>query len=336
MSKTFEALRRAEAARIERPAIPAAPGAGRPYRVVTVTSNKGGVGKTTIASNLAVYLRALSEELPILVIGLDDQPLLDRMFAVEPVRRVAGEPTLADALRGGDLQPAIRLGQYGVHWVPTSREVADVKQAAPALDVVDEMLRRSGWRGLVIVDTKSDFEALTRSAIAAADLSLVVVKDHASLGEAERVFELLRAWRRPWERARVVLSLIDLRIRFQDGAVRDVLSLLLQDVRRRGYPLFESFLTRSPKVESLHTNPEGRVLSILHGAPGSPVHRQMHALAADVLDALVVPASHDESALPGAAALPADGEGEDALGALKRWLLFGPGARGGRSAGFGD
>ncbi|MEE9606828.1 MAG: P-loop NTPase, partial [Myxococcota bacterium] len=39
----------------------------RPFQVLTVTSNKGGVGKTTVASNLAVYLRALREELPVLV-----------------------------------------------------------------------------------------------------------------------------------------------------------------------------------------------------------------------------------------------------------------------------
>ncbi len=34
----------------------------RPFQVLTVTSNKGGVGKTTVATNLAVYLRALRED----------------------------------------------------------------------------------------------------------------------------------------------------------------------------------------------------------------------------------------------------------------------------------
>jgi cellulose biosynthesis protein BcsQ len=42
--------------------------------VLAVVSNKGGVGKTTVATNLAVYLRAMREDLPILLIGLDDQP----------------------------------------------------------------------------------------------------------------------------------------------------------------------------------------------------------------------------------------------------------------------
>ena len=51
-------------------------------------------------------------------------------------------------------------------------------------------------------------------------------------------------------------------------------------------PRFESYLSRSPKVQSLGTNPGGRPLSILHNAKGSAVHRQMHELACEVLDLL--------------------------------------------------
>jgi cellulose biosynthesis protein BcsQ len=283
----------------------------RPFRVITITSNKGGVGKTTLATNLAVYLRALNETTPVLIAGFDDQLALDRMFALETG---ASGMQIAQALRRGSLAPAIRLGQYGVHYVPSSRDICELKREITSPWHLQGVLLETGWSGLVVLDTKSDFEILTRNAIAAADLTLVVVKDQASLFEAQRVFDLFREWQRPFDRARIVLSLVDLRISFRGSEEQDVLNLLLAEVRQRGFPLFDTFVSRSPKVESLYTNPERRALSILHGAVGSPVHRQMQRLAEDVLAALPRGGGAREVAPRGVA------EGE-----LKHWLLFGKG-----------
>lgn len=263
-------------------------------RVLAVASNKGGVGKTTIALNLAVYLRALREELPILVIGLDDQSTIDRMFALEP-----GTPPLdlKTALRRKHLAPAIRLGQYGVSYVPTSRDIGDLKRSIDDVAYLDAALRTSGFEGLVVIDTKSDLEILTQNAIFTSDLSVVVVKDMVSLQEAQRVFELLTAWGRPAEQARVLLSLVDLRIKFDQPGTPDVLALLVSRIRDLGLPLFESFLSRSPKVESLYTNPDSEASTILHGAHGSLVHQQMAQLADEVLKhlAAAVPAREPAS-----------------------------------------
>jgi len=257
--------------------------APRPFQVLAVTSNKGGVGKTTIATNLAVYLRALREELPILVVNLDDQTLLDRMFSLDPE---PPECTLAEALRAGDLAPAIRLGAFGVHYVPSSPDASDLKRDIATPVYLEQALRRTNWPGLVIVDTKSDFEILTKNAIAASDLAMVVVKDQSSLLEADKVYRLFDESGRAWERARIVLSLVDLRVKYQNGARRDILGHLIEEIRNRKYPLFSTFLSRSPLVESLYTNPEGRAHTILHRAQSSVVHDQMLHLASDVLEAL--------------------------------------------------
>jgi cellulose biosynthesis protein BcsQ len=330
LSRIFDALRRADLARARTADVFAAepgpvqtslPLASPPYdgvQVVTVTSNKGGVGKTTLATNLAVYLRALDEDLPILVLTLDDQPAIDRMFALDG--RTA-TPDIADALRQGTLARAIRFGQYGVHYVPSSRRVAEIKSTVRSDDVLRAVLLRTGWRGVVIIDTKSDLEMLTRNAIAAADLSLVVVKDQISVLEAERVFALLEGWGRPRERARIVLSLVDLRIRYREGDTHDVLGLLVQEVRRRGLPLFETFVSRSPKVESLYTNPDGHALSILHGAAGTPVHGQMHRLAEEVRGALE--ALRKRAPAAPAASAHAAASSEYGIARMKRWLLQG-------------
>ncbi len=253
------------------------------YRVLTVTSNKGGVGKTTVATNLAIYFRALREDLPILLVGLDDHQLIDRMFAIEGK---TGGTRVEAALRDGDLAPAIRLGQYGVHYVPSSPEISELKGELRDPFYLHEVLRRTAWKGLVIIDTKSDLEILTRNAIAAADLSVVVVEDQLSIHEAVRVFELLGRYRKPRASARVLLSLVDQRIKFAGARHGDILTLLRSEVDGRGLPRFESFLSRSPKVQSLGTNPGGRPLSILHNAKGSTVHRQMYELACEVLELL--------------------------------------------------
>jgi cellulose biosynthesis protein BcsQ len=255
----------------------------RPFQVVSIASNKGGVGKTTVAANLAVYVRALREDLPVLILGFDDQPMLDWVFGLD---RDPPRKTVVDAIRSGDLRPAIRLGQYGVHYVPSACDVSDLKQTIREPFHLQTILQRTNWRGLVIIDTKSDFEILTRNAIAASDLTLVVVKDHASLTQAQKVFDVLKEWGQPRERARILLSLVDLRVKYRGGHEKDVLALLLSELRRRHYPLFDAFISRSPKIESLYTNPDERPVSILTGAPDSIVHHQMRHLAVDVLSAL--------------------------------------------------
>jgi Flp pilus assembly CpaE family ATPase len=263
----------------------------RPFQVLTIASNKGGVGKTTIATNLAVFLRALREDLPILVLEFDDQTMPDRMFAIE------GQPApldVAQALRTGSFAEAARLGQYGVHYVPSSAHISDLKREIDDPGYLQEVLLRTGWQGLVIIDTKSDLEILSQNALAASDLSLVIVHDLASLQQAQKVFDLFDAWQLPRERARVLLSLVDRRIKYREG--EDVLGLLLSRIRERGYPLVDGFLSRSHSIEALYTNPEGRAHSILHGAKNSLVHRQMRHLAQDVLAAL------DEARLRPAAA----------------------------------
>lgn len=268
---------------------------GRPFRVLTVTNNKGGIGKTTLAANLAVYIRALREDLPILVIGLDDQNTLDRIFALGDAPAL----NVLSGIRAGSFAGMLCEGKYGIHYVPSCDDVEPAKRLVHQLFELETMLIRTGWRGLVIIDTKSDFEILTRNAVAASDLTLVVVKDQASLLQAEKVFRLIQECGRSRQSARVVLSMVDRRIRYQEGPEGgDVLALLVSEIRQRGYPLLESFISHSPKVASLETNPSGSLLPVLIGARRSLIHRQLRHAAHDILKLL------DETGLPTAGPTP--------------------------------
>jgi cellulose biosynthesis protein BcsQ len=291
MGVVVEALREAKSqlqpgspgAQAALPAPDAAAAADAGLTVLAIASNKGGVGKTTLATNLALFLRALRRDLPVLVLSLDDQCGVDRMLApdAEP-----GGPDVVSALREGSFAAALRPGRFGIHTVASSPCVSDLKREIADVLHLRRALAASGWRGLVIVDTKSDLEILTQNAVAASDLLLAPVRDDPSLREADRLYALLDAWGIPRARACVVLSMIDRRVRYREGACADVLGLLVAEIRGRDYPLLGSFVSHSPKIEALATNPEGRLHPILTHAEGSLVHTQLRVLAEEVLKRL--------------------------------------------------
>ena len=252
-------------------------------RVVAVVNSKGGVGKTTLANNLAVFAQTVDASLPVLVIGLDDSPGPDDMFALDDAQP---EETLYSALRRGSFDSAIRPGRYGVHYVPSSPRVSQSLRDPADPQLLREVIRKTAFRGLVFIDARSDFGDLTRSAIAASDLCVVPVADIASLLAAKQVFDLLEAWGRPRSGARVLLSMIDLRIKYRAELCRDALGLLVGWARRLDLPLFQTYVARSPRVQALAMNPEGQTYSIMEEAIRTSAHRQMGELAEELLEAL--------------------------------------------------
>ncbi len=245
--------------------------------VITLSSNKGGVGKTTVATNLPIFLRAIAEELPVLLVGLDDQQVVDRMFAIR--ERRPGDRNLKHAWAERSFSGVAQVGQYGIHFVPSPVETNLLRSRAEDPLTLRRILERTGWDGVVIIDTKSALDGLAVNAICAADRVIVPVADRSSLDEAEKIFELLRRNRCEPRQARVLLTLVDRRSRVDD---RDLLALLDEGVRRRGWTRYETFLSRSPRVEVLNSG-SGRPLSILHHGQGTAVHGQLRRLAGEVL-----------------------------------------------------
>jgi chromosome partitioning protein len=258
--------------------VPPIPVRARAARVLAVASNKGGVGKTTVATNLAIYIRALREDLPVLVVGLDDQGTLDRMFTLRSPGPGGGNLKHAWAERSFDR--VIQLGQYGVHFVASPPDLTSLKARADDPDTLRRIIERTQWDGLIILDTKSDIEALTLNALHAADRIVLPVADWASLEEAGKLYAILERSDRA-TRARVLLTLVDARTRVDDPR-QDLRAVLEAEIGRRGWARYASYLSRSPRVEALNSG-HGRPLSILHHAQGTIVHRQMRALADEVL-----------------------------------------------------
>lgn len=251
-----------------------------PY-VVTISSEKGGVGKTTLATNLAIYLKAIDEELPVTLLSFDNHFSVDRMFRIGRGRERA---TVRDLLAGepgaGDL---VELGQYGVGFIPSWRNTEGLRGSVQSVADLALGLAGADLSGVVIVDTRPDLDILTRNALFAADRVIVPVKDAPSLENCRNLYDFFDQQglsRRP---LRILPCLVDSRIHF-DGPFKNTQELLRAYAINRGYRCLDGFISKSPKVESLNTNPEGRILPVLSYGRNTEVHQQFIHLASQVFD----------------------------------------------------
>ncbi|TYO99859.1 cellulose biosynthesis protein BcsQ [Geothermobacter ehrlichii] len=247
-----------------------------PLYVVAVASEKGGVGKTTIATNLAVYLKALAEELPVTIASFDNHFSVDNMFAIGG----GSAATVAGLFQDRPAAGLVRLGEYGVQFIGSERRLEP--PADPTPDLLRRRLAASGLSGVLILDTRPILDFFTRAALGAADLVLVPVKDRASVVNAASILAAAEGEEQGQERVWLVPSLIDGRLRLGNGVgMREYLAFIGQE---RGFRLAPAAISKSPKVESLASGFDSRIHPVLTRARGTAVHRQMRELASFVLE----------------------------------------------------
>ncbi len=251
-------------------------------KVIAVVSNKGGVGKTTVATNLAIYLRALYEDLPVALVTLDDQTIVERMFRIAPAAPGAGN--LKHGWSERSFTRVLELGQYGIQFVPPPPDTGPLKSRAYEPRTLARILTATDFAGVWLLDTKSDLEELTQNALFAADLAILPVADHASFEEAGKALTLMERDGGHADRARVLLTLIDRRTKL-DAAGRNLEQRLAAAVDAEGWARFQTVLSRSPRVEALNSA-TGTPRSILHHAKGTAIHRELRELAEEVAKGL--------------------------------------------------
>jgi cellulose biosynthesis protein BcsQ len=252
-----------------------------PY-TITISSEKGGVGKTTLACNLAVFLKALRENLPVTILSFDNHFTIDRMFAPD-----GQEPTgsVLEMLEGEPAGDLVRNGRYGVGYIPSSTKLSGLHARFKDPLTLTRLLSESGLPGVVIIDTRPDLNPLTQNALYAADRVLVPVKDLSSLENCKNLIALLERSGKDKDILALIPCLVDERIKY-DGELRDQKTLLRAFAAERGYRCLNTSISKSPKVESLTTNPDGKIYPILTHAQGTEVHGQFREIAQDLLQGL--------------------------------------------------
>lgn len=171
--------------------------------IITVFGAKGGVGKTTIATNLGVALAQRAGQ-DIVLVDADDT-FGDSAVALS----LTTEHTVTDAVReqdGDELKKNLTYHESGLavlpapanpfHWkgIPGERVEQMLQQLARQFDVV-------------LVDTGSTLSEVSLAALNAASLVLwVTTPDYASIRDSLQALEAIRTLSFPEDRIRFVLN----------------------------------------------------------------------------------------------------------------------------------
>ena len=218
-------------------------------RIITVANQKGGVGKTTTAINLATALAAIGEK--VLIIDLDPQGNASTGLGID---RQARETSSYDLLTGeaGLQAAAVRTAVPGLSIVPSTLDLLGLEmEIASAPDRVLRLRKalegsEGAQYGYVLIDCPPSLNLLTLNAMAAADSVLVPLQCEffalEGLSQLLQTVEQIRATINPHLTIQgIVLTMYDGRNNLANQVVEDVRAHM-------GDAVYETIIPRNVRV----------------------------------------------------------------------------------------
>jgi septum site-determining protein MinD len=196
-------------------------------KVITITSGKGGVGKTTATANLAVALASMGDKVVCIdadiglrnldvILGLENRIVYDLVDAVE------GRCRLRQAMIRDKRLPEL-------HLIPAA-QTRDKTAVSPSdmVRLCDELRPEQDW---ILVDSPAGIERGFRNSIAPADIVVVVTNPEVSaVRDADRIIGLIEAEEKGPARLIINRLKIEMVKRGDMLAIDDVLELLAVDL----------------------------------------------------------------------------------------------------------
>lgn len=235
-------------------------------RVVAVFSAKGGVGKTTIALNLAVALKEQGLRTALVDGCLQFGDIRRLLGVADDVPSIIDLPT--DSVRSSDLGGLMMIGPAGVEMLlaPPKLEQAELVTTRD-LDKILDMLRRTYQA--VVIDTPSSLGETTLALLDAADVIIqVVTPETAALDITRLAAEAFAGIGYPQAKLQLLLNRADAQGSTSLGQVRRI------------FGRDPDFTISSDWALVAHSNAEG--IPFLAANPDATVSVDVRAVAARV------------------------------------------------------
>jgi chromosome partitioning protein len=144
-------------------------------KIIAITNNKGGVGKTTSALNIGAGLARLNKK--VLMIDLDAQANLSSCFGID----TENTKTVGDFLLGEVTLEKIINKNETLHILPSSKHLRDTEEKLASKPKREEILKRKlkdikKDYDFIIIDCPPSLGLLTNNALYAADYYIAPIE----------------------------------------------------------------------------------------------------------------------------------------------------------------